>query len=68
MAQGSHIEAADSSGSHGGNKDKAGAQATGERFTPLFSRETHTFALMRIDVQDGPRMYSAICLPGWKKA
>jgi hypothetical protein len=41
-------------------------QAEGERYTPLMSRETYTYALMRDD-RPGPRMYSAICFPGWKK-
>ena len=41
-------------------------QSEGERYSPLMSREARTFALMRDD-RPGPRMYSAICFPGWKK-
>jgi hypothetical protein len=41
-------------------------QAVAERYTPLISREAFTFSLMRDD-RPGPRMYSAICFPGWKK-
>jgi hypothetical protein len=41
-------------------------QAEGERYTPLMSRAAHSFAMMRDD-RPGPRMYSAICFPGWKK-
>jgi hypothetical protein len=47
-------------------KKAAVVQAEGERFTPLMSRAAHSFAMMRDD-RPGPRMYSAICFPGWKK-
>ena len=40
--------------------------AEGERYTPLMSRDAHTFALMRND-RSGPRIYSAICFPGWRR-
>jgi hypothetical protein len=41
-------------------------QAVGERLTPLLTRETYTFAQMRIE-RGGPRVFSAIRLPGWKQ-
>jgi hypothetical protein len=66
MSQVSQAEAAASGGSARGNKDGANQQASGERFTPLLTREGHTFSLMRTD-KHGPRMFSAICLPGWKQ-
>jgi hypothetical protein len=47
-------------------KKTAIVQAEGERYTPLLSRDTHGYAMMR-DGRPGPRMYSAICFPGWKK-
>lgn len=42
-------------------------QVRAERFTPLRSRDQFTFSRMRIG-RDGPRTYSAICLPGWVQA
>jgi hypothetical protein len=47
-------------------KKAAIVQAEGERYTPLMSRDSYTYALMRDD-RPGPRMYSAICFRGWKK-
>jgi hypothetical protein len=65
MAQIGQVEVA---ASRGARRRRKGAivQSDCERYTPLMSRETHTFALMRDD-RPGPRMYSAICFPGWKK-
>jgi hypothetical protein len=65
MSQVSQIEAASKASARGG-KDGAVTQAPGERFTPLLTREGYTFSLMRTD-EHGPRMFSAICLPGWKQ-
>jgi hypothetical protein len=65
MTQISQIEAAAPRPSRRREKAAVG-QAEGERYTPLMSRETYTYALMRDD-RPGPRMYSAICFPGWKK-
>jgi hypothetical protein len=66
MTEVSQAEAAVSARSTRRRKTHRAAQNDGERFTPLLTREAHTFALMRSD-QRGPRMYSAICLPGWKQ-
>jgi hypothetical protein len=62
------IEQAEAAASRGSRRGKKAAvvQTEGERYTPLLSREVHTYALMRDD-RPGPRMYSAICFPGWKK-
>jgi hypothetical protein len=65
MSQAGQVEAAASGAASRGSKTAA-AEAEGERFTPLLTREAHTFAQMRSD-RRGPRMYSAICFPGWKK-
>jgi hypothetical protein len=46
-------------------QDRAGKQDRAERFTPLLTREAYTFSRMRID-RGGPRVNSAIRLPGWK--
>ena len=65
MSQIGRIEAASAASAKAA--EAAMAQAPGERFSPLLTREAHTFARMRIDSK-GPRAYSAICFPGWKKA
>jgi hypothetical protein len=39
----------------------------GERFTPLLTREAHTFSQMRTD-RGAPRTFSALCFPGWKQS
>lgn len=41
-------------------------QEDGERFTPLLTREAHTFSSMRMDGR-GLRMFSTICSPRWKQ-
>jgi hypothetical protein len=66
MTQIDQVEAAASRRSRQRNKT-AIVQAEGERYTQIISRDAHTFALMRDD-RPGPRMYSAICLPGWKQS
>ena len=65
MSEMGRIEAASAAGSRAAETVRA--QAPGERFSPLLTREAHTFARMRIDSK-GPRAYSAICFPGWKRA
>jgi hypothetical protein len=64
-----YVDQAEAAASRGSRRRKKAAvvPSEGERYSPLMSREGHTFALMRDD-RSGPRMYSAICLPGWKKA
>lgn len=63
-----HVDQAEALASRAARRGKKAAivQTEGERYTPLMSREVRTFALMRDD-RPGPRMYSAICFPGWKK-
>jgi hypothetical protein len=65
MTQIDQVEAAAPRRSRRGKK-AAIVQAEGERYTPLMSRHTHSYAMMGDD-RPGPRMYSAICFPGWKK-
>jgi len=65
MSQASHVEAA-SRHAPRANKDTGRKREDGERFTPLLTRETHTFSCMRRD-QRGPRMVSTICSPRWKQ-
>jgi hypothetical protein len=64
-----HLDQVETAAPRGSRRRKKAAvvQAEGERYTKLLSREAHTFALMRDD-RPGPRIYSAICFPGWKKA
>jgi hypothetical protein len=67
MSQVSYIEAAAPRRPSRKNKDRRVPQVEGERFTPLLTREQHTFSCMRSD-QRGPRTFSAICAPGWKQS
>jgi hypothetical protein len=64
----SHVDQAvtASKASPKGKKDRANKQDQAECFTPLLTREGHTFSQMRID-RGGPRTFSAICFPGWKR-
>ena len=66
MTQIDQVEAAAPRRSQRGKKATV-VQAEAERYTKLMSRDAHTFALMRDD-RPGPRVYSAICFPGWRKA
>jgi hypothetical protein len=63
MSQVSQVEARSKAASHS-SKDGAITQAAEERFTPLLTRDAHT--QMRSDSR-GPRMFSALCCPGWKQ-
>jgi hypothetical protein len=67
MSQVSHVESRSPRPSRRRKPETIPASITGERFTPLLTREAHTFALMRRD-RSGPRTYSALCFPGWKQA
>jgi hypothetical protein len=50
----------------GEDRQRGEQQGPGPRFTPLLSRDAHTFSQMKA-ARGGPRMFSAICFPGWKK-
>jgi hypothetical protein len=67
MSHVSHVEGRSPRRSRRRKPETSVVSVVGERFTPLLTRETHTFALMRRD-RTGPRSYSAICFPGWKQA
>jgi hypothetical protein len=66
MSQVSHVEAAAPARSPRGGKNTSGPQVGGERFTPLLTRDAHTFSRMRTD-KGGPRVFSTLCSPGWKQ-
>jgi hypothetical protein len=67
MSQISQAGAATPSRKSRKSKDASRPEEVGERFTPLLTREAHTFACMRMDKR-GPRMFSAICAPRWKQS
>ncbi len=67
MSQVSHFEAVVSNRSRQRRKDTGKPEAEGGRFTPLLTRDEHTFSRMRTD-ERGPRMFSAICSPRWKQS
>jgi hypothetical protein len=66
MSQVSHVGATASARSSRRRKD-AGKHEEGERFTPLLTRDAHTFSRMRTD-QGAPRMFSTLCSPRWKQS
>jgi hypothetical protein len=65
MSQTSHVGPVANAAPRGG-KDGAAMQQAEARFTPLLTRERHTFLQMRIDAR-GKRTFSALCLPRWKQ-
>jgi hypothetical protein len=67
MSQVSHVDAVASGRSSRGNKDAGRPEVDDERFTPLLTRDAHTFSRMRTD-KGGPRVFSTLCSPGWKQS
>jgi hypothetical protein len=65
MTQVSQVEASSNSAQRRQKKDAK--RDEGERFTPLLTREAHTFSQMRTD-RGAPRTFSALCFPGWKQS
>jgi len=66
MSQASHVKAAMSRRPPRASKGTGRKREDGERFTPLLTREAHTFSCMKRD-RRAPRMVSTICSPRWKQ-
>jgi hypothetical protein len=67
MSQVSHVEATASARSSRRRKDAGKPEEESERFTPLLTRDAHTFSRMRTD-KGGPRVFSTLCSPRWKQS